>query len=932
MKKIHILLLAIALLGTPKAFSQDGRQRSTETIVADCLAQLPAQTQDAFAGTMQELASTGSEGVESLVGLLVPAAEGKNAATEYALSGLVAYATSPACGADVLAAVRKGLAQSLRNCSDKANCAFVLSLLGQCGSVAEADAIAAYAGDDYLADHAVRALTLIPGSESALLKLGADARDKALKQSLCNAYVAKGMPAAEELLLKWLAEGDADLTKLVYCALATCSGAAGERVLAAAAKKAGYGDEATKATECYLTLLERRVAENPAAAVKSVKGLLKCGDTMVRGAGLRMLVDAQGFDKSFGDIAAAVKKGPAEYRYAALDAISAADAATFSRIAQLLKGCDAQGRAQILKWLGDRKAESERATVAKYVNDTDAVVAAAAIDAAGRLGGEENLAVLVEALAGPCRDAAKRALLVYPGDIAPAVVGMLENARPQVRISALELASARRVKCSDKVFGLLEDTAAADAAYAALPNVVTSQDGARVAQLLNGASADRVPTVQRALIATLEGVDAQKRYDAVAKYMAATQDASRYYAVSAWTGADAAVDALNEAAARGDKTAFAALLTVENPRMTDVLYALAENRAEYADAAIVRYGELAGRVEPRDKRVPYYAKALRAQVNAATKSKLLKGLAATHALTGLELALPYLDDAATATAAANAVKTIAAKHPGEGGDVAVEALEKARKVYVELAKSDADAGYAVDEIAGLLAKYAAISRYELSEEERNDGFEVLFDGHSMEKWTGNKTNYIPKDGTIYVTAQYGGSGNLYTVKEYGNFVLRFEFAFDREGVNNGIGIRTPMGVDAAYHGMEIQVLDHDAPMYKNLKKHQQHGSVYGIIPAKRVVFPERGTWNVEEIRAEGDHITVTVNGEVILDGNIREACQGHNVAPDGGKENPYTVDHRNHPGLFNESGHIGLLGHGAGIMFRNIRVKELPATKARKRK
>ena len=131
----------------------------------------------------------------------------------------------------------------------------------------------------------------------------------------------------------------------------------------------------------------------------------------------------------------------------------------------------------------------------------------------------------------------------------------------------------------------------------------------------------------------------------------------------------------------------------------------------------------------------------------------------------------------------------------------------------------------------------ATPRFELSEEEAADGFEVLFDGTSMHKWTGNTTNYVPVDGTIYVTAQYGGSGNLYTKKEYGDFVLRFEFAFDREGVNNGIGIRTPMGVDAAYHGMEIQVLDHDAPIYKNLRVYQQHGSVYGIIPAKRVKFP-----------------------------------------------------------------------------------------------
>lgn len=214
-------------------------------------------------------------------------------------------------------------------------------------------------------------------------------------------------------------------------------------------------------------------------------------------------------------------------------------------------------------------------------------------------------------------------------------------------------------------------------------------------------------------------------------------------------------------------------------------------------------------------------------------------------------------------------------------------------------------------------------RFELSAEEAKEGFEVLFDGTSMHKWTGNTTDYVPVDGTIYVTAQYGGSGNLYTVKEYSDFIFRFEFAFMRKGVNNGVGIRTPMGVDAAYEGMEIQILDHDAPIYKNLREYQQHGSVYGIIPAKRVKFPALGEWNTEEIRIQGDNITVTVNGQVILDGNIREACQGHNVSEDGSKKNPYTVDKKNHPGLFNKQGHIGFLGHGAGVKFRNIRIKDL---------
>ena len=134
-----------------------------------------------------------------------------------------------------------------------------------------------------------------------------------------------------------------------------------------------------------------------------------------------------------------------------------------------------------------------------------------------------------------------------------------------------------------------------------------------------------------------------------------------------------------------------------------------------------------------------------------------------------------------------------------------------------------------------------------------------------------------------------------------------------------------MGVDAAYHGMEIQILDHDAPIYKNLRVYQQHGSVYGIIPAKRIKFGELGTWNVEEIRAVGDRITVTVNGEVILDDDIREACQGHNVSEDSSKKNPTPSTTATTRDSSTRRGHIGLLGHGAGIQFRNIRIKSLDA-------
>ena len=202
--------------------------------------------------------------------------------------------------------------------------------------------------------------------------------------------------------------------------------------------------------------------------------------------------------------------------------------------------------------------------------------------------------------------------------------------------------------------------------------------------------------------------------------------------------------------------------------------------------------------------------------------------------------------------------------------------------------------------------------YTLSAEEEKEGFKVLFDGTNMHHWTGNTTDYFIRDGVMVVEPQgkTTGTRNLYTKEEYDNFVFRFEFMLT-PGANNGLGIRTPMEGDAAYVGMELQILDNDAPVYENLEKHQYHGSVYGVIPAKRGYLKPLGEWNYQEVIANGDQITVILNGTTILDGDIREASK------DG------TLDNRDHPGLLNKSGHIGFLGHGSKLKFRNIRIKEL---------
>lgn len=202
--------------------------------------------------------------------------------------------------------------------------------------------------------------------------------------------------------------------------------------------------------------------------------------------------------------------------------------------------------------------------------------------------------------------------------------------------------------------------------------------------------------------------------------------------------------------------------------------------------------------------------------------------------------------------------------------------------------------------------------FELSAEEKKEGYKILFDGTNMHEWTGNTTSYVMEDGAIVCRPGGHGGGNLYTKNEYGDFVYRFEFQLT-PGANNGLGIRTPITGDAAYQGMELQILDNEADIYKNLQVYQYHGSVYGVIAAKRGFLKPVGEWNYEQVTVKGTRITVELNGTVILDGDIADAR-------DNG-----TLDKKDHPGLKRTSGHIGFLGHGSVVKFRNIRIKDLTA-------
>ncbi|UCD27456.1 MAG: DUF1080 domain-containing protein [Planctomycetota bacterium] len=194
-----------------------------------------------------------------------------------------------------------------------------------------------------------------------------------------------------------------------------------------------------------------------------------------------------------------------------------------------------------------------------------------------------------------------------------------------------------------------------------------------------------------------------------------------------------------------------------------------------------------------------------------------------------------------------------------------------------------------------------------SRQETKEEFITLFDGKTLSGWQGDTQGYTVEDGMLICKKK--GGGNLFTDKEYSDFILRLEYKLEPGG-NNGVGIRAKLEGTPGFTGMEIQVLDDSFPKYQNLKPVQFNGSIYGAVAAKPGHMKQVGEWNAMEIMAKGTHIKVTLNGTVIVDVNTKTF-------------GPKEIHGFKLEGLQRQKGYIAFCGHGHRVYFRNIRLKNL---------
>lgn len=918
-----ILAVVVCLLMTQYLINAqtDSRNRVTSTIIADALNMLPANDKVSEDKLMVEILETGADGIVELAMMLKPASVGGNARIEYALDGLCDFVSAPANKKYGLI-MSDGLRKAIEKADNDEVKAYLISLLRGFGSRKDVDFLLEYVKNENLAEVAIQTIASIPGADRNIVDL-AEKSTPGNRKVLAYAIADNSVRKTEDILIQWLEGADVETQEAVYYALSVVGGEKSLKLLSAKAKSLKYNYDPTDATASYVRLLGKYATRKDTAVVENgTAKMLKSKNANINIAAMNLLVRTKG-EAAVEMLLKSLKNKDIQVRMTALDLLKPMADSTVC--ATVVRNMSKKHDAEALNWLGEVGDKTQLEYVVNQLDSKDSLAVCEAIQSIIKIGDKDAMMNLVPFFGTVYQGVLKSAVVSTNNDCDVMIAEALKGTNEQV-IGALNVLESRTfINQVYAVRRLLnsDNQQVKAAAFKALKGVSNAGTSEYLRDLLVRVDEEYVTDVQDAIMKSMAyATDKSKSNFVYLLKNVEPAKITRFYKVFAYFGDDLSIMKLLDGykSAKTRDEALDALLSIDNVSLADTLYNIGIKDKANMERIMKRYVYLIDKSDrPAMNKLNSYRLVLGLDPKADVKNQIIKYIEATQSYQGIILASYYLEDEETAQQAANTILNVATKHSEFNGQEITDLLLRVKDIL-----NDGDAMYKRTQIDEHLKKIAQTPKFELSDEEKAEGFVVLFDGTSLDKWVGDKNGYIIQNGNIYVSADYGDEGNLYTADDYADFVYRFEFCFMRPGVNNGVGIRTPMHVDAAYYGMEIQILDHDDPIYAGLREYQVHGSVYGVIPAKRVVFPELGTWNTEEIYAKGDHIRVTVNGEVIVDGDIRKACNGRNVAPEGKKNaTSGTIDKSNHPGLFNKSGKISFCGHGEGLLIRNIRVKEL---------
>lgn len=216
----------------------------------------------------------------------------------------------------------------------------------------------------------------------------------------------------------------------------------------------------------------------------------------------------------------------------------------------------------------------------------------------------------------------------------------------------------------------------------------------------------------------------------------------------------------------------------------------------------------------------------------------------------------------------------------------------------------------------------------LTEEEKANGWELLFDGQTLNGWKRYGADTIGplwmiQEGVLVCNGEglgegtEGVGGSLMTLKQFGNFELSVDWKISPGG-NSGIiyhAIEKPEYAHDYETGPEYQLID-DAGWKDSLNAAQKAGSNYDMYPAppNKKLNPV-GEWNTAKIIYKDGHVEHWLNGEKTVEFQEGDADYQQRYQKSKWKD---------YPGWnISKVGSISLQDHGANVYFRNIKIKTL---------
>jgi len=219
--------------------------------------------------------------------------------------------------------------------------------------------------------------------------------------------------------------------------------------------------------------------------------------------------------------------------------------------------------------------------------------------------------------------------------------------------------------------------------------------------------------------------------------------------------------------------------------------------------------------------------------------------------------------------------------------------------------------------AMLFASIAIAGDNELSDNEKREGWQLLFNGNDLTGWKCNNGKPIaaPVENGSLVPYKSGGYIIIHE-KPFANFVLKCDVRWEDARCNSGIFFRVEDPKNPVHTGFEIQVMSGD-----KIGKHDL-GAIYDLAATTKNTGKETGEWNTVEIRCYGPYIDVKVNGEAVATMNCDEFDQP-GLCPDG-KKHKYKLDRK--PRAVKDFARVGYLGfqdHGHKVWYKNVKLLEL---------